>query len=587
MTVTIEIPASEPTLRKPEGDAGGCDQLAQTLYAVSGRYEQMADEATRLQEVRSFHGDAYDAYRTASGKASGEHAAMATTVERVGRAVTSYADNLREHLVAHDDLVERKAALDRQRADLVRDVNTAGEVTPAEIDALRERARWLRGDYAALVTDHEALQRRVRDNEDLLRQSFVSGTRLQDALSETGGTTQEARDAMSQPGAPGTGATPEQVRDWWEGLTDAEREAVIASYPGLVGSADGLPAAVRDEANRIVLDDDLATLGAQDDDGTLSDLERKMLENAQKTQQALADADAFEDPLDGHRPGGTLYLYDPSAFDGDGAVAVGVGDLDTADDVAIFTPGISTDMQDVTGYTDQMQNLYESTRFNGDGSSVATMFWLGYDAPQGPTDTATLTEGRADDGGERLADTIAGMQASRADDPAHLTAIGHSYGSTTTSYALGEHGARPDDVVLIGSPGAGPASEAGELNIGEDHVYVGRDSRDLVATLGDEGWIGKGGLGLGTDPSSEDFGATRFEAENVNRSWHINTGDAHSNYLQHDTESLYNIGRVVDGHGDQVNVADQSYDPWYSGPVDPEWDRDPSTGVEGESRTQE
>lgn len=587
MTVTIEIPASRPTLRKPEGDAGGCDSLSETLYAVSGRYEQFGEEATQLQSVRSFRGDAYDAYKTATGKASGEHSAMARTVERVGRAVTSYADNLREHLVDHDYLVERKTALDRDREDLIRDVNTAGEATPEEIDALRGRALTLRISYGYLVDDHEALQRKVRANEDLLRQAFVSGTRLQDALSEIGGTSQEARDAMSQPGAPGTGASPEEVHDWWEGLTDAEREAVIAAYPHLIGSTDGLPADARDQANRVLLDDDLATLGAQERDGTLSDLERKTLANAEKAQQALEDADSFEDPLDGHRPGGQLYLYDPSAYDGDGAVAIGVGDLDTADDVAIFTPGITTDMQDVTGYTDQMQNLYESTRYNGDGSSVATMFWLGYDAPDGPTDTATLTEGRADEGGEQLADTIDGMRASRGDDPAHLTAIGHSYGSTTTSYALGEHGARPDDVVLIGSPGAGPADDASDFGIGRDHVYVGRDSRDLVATLGDEGWVGKGGLGLGTDPSSEDFDATRFEAENVDRSWHRNTGDAHSNYLQHDTESLYNIGKIVDGHGDQVNEADQSHDPWYSPPVDPEWDRDPSTGVEGESRTRD
>ena len=38
-----------------------------------------------------------------------------------------------------------------------------------------------------------------------------------------------------------------------------------------------------------------------------------------------------------------LYLYDPTAFDGDGAVAVCAGDLATADNVAVVVPGFGTD----------------------------------------------------------------------------------------------------------------------------------------------------------------------------------------------------------------------------------------------------
>ena len=96
-------------------------------------------------------------------------------------------------------------------------------------------------------------------------------------------------------------------------------------------------------------------------------------------------------------------------------------------------------------------------------------------------------------------------------------------GTTTTSYATHGDTSDVDEVVLIGSPGAGPADHASDLGPGADHVYVGRDSRDFVAVLGDEGWVGKFGIGLGTDPSSEDFDANRFEAEDVDRSWHRNT----------------------------------------------------------------
>lgn len=586
MTITIEVPASVPAqLTRPEGDPGGSDGLAATLYTAAARYEEFADRANELQSLGSWAGIAYAAYQEATATASGEHAAMGTTVRRVARGVTGFADTLRDLLRDHDDLVERKRGLDDRRAALIADINATVDATPDVVAAFRERSVDLRADYSELVSADDDLQRRVRENETLLRQVFRAADTLTESTSAGGGIPPLAESAMNRPGAPGSGATPEEVKAWWDGLTEAEREAVIAAYPDRIGQGDGLPADARDQANRILLDDDLARLAAKEQDGTLSPLERRILDNAAQARDSLANADAFTDPLDPElEPGGTLWLYDPAAYDGDGRVAIAVGDLDHASDVAIFTPGITTDMGDTAAYTDKMMNLYESARYNGDGSGVATMFWLGYDAPHGPTDPATLTEGRAEDGGRNLADAIDGLRASRSDDPAHLTAIGHSYGSTTTSYAVHDN-PDVDDVVLIGSPGAGPADDAGDLGRGADHVYVGRDSRDLVAVLGDEGWIGKGGLGLGTDPSSEDFDATRFEAEDVDRSWHRNTGDAHSSYLDTDTESLYNLGLIVDGHGADVNVAEQSYDPWWGPPQDPEWDRDPTAEQPGRSET--
>ncbi|RYB94614.1 hypothetical protein EUA93_09825 [Nocardioides oleivorans] len=581
---TIEVPASVPAqIKKPEGEPGGVDALATTLYTAAGRYEEFADRSKELQTLGRWTGSAYDAYKVASGKASGEHAAMGTTVRRVGRGVTAFADTLRDLLRDHEELLERKRSLDDRRNALIAEINAAAGATEADIAAFRQRAAELRSEYAELVRADDDLQRRVRDNETLLRQVFQAADTLAESTSAEGGIPPLAEAAINRPGAPGSGASPAETKAWWDGLTEAEREAVIAAYPDRIGQGNGLPADARDQANRVLLDDDLARLASKRADGTISESEGKVLANAEQARDSLTNADAYTDPLDPSvRPGGQLWLYDPGAYDGDGRVAIAVGDLDTAQDVAVFTPGINTDMSDTTSYTDKMMNLYESTRYNGDGSSVAAMYWLGYDAPHGPTDLATFTEGRAEDGGRQLSEAIDGLRASRSDDPAHLTAIGHSYGSTTTSYATHGNGS-VNDVVLIGSPGAGPADTASDL--GQGNVYVGRDSRDLVAVLGDEGWIGKFGLGLGTDPSSEDFEATRFAAEDVDRSWIRNTGDAHSSYLDNDSESLYNIGRIVDGHGGDVNVVDQSYDPWWGPPQDPEWDREPTADQPGRSDT--
>ncbi|MBM0123942.1 alpha/beta hydrolase [Pimelobacter simplex] len=585
MSVTIEVPASRPaSLPEPPGDAAQCDMLAEVLHTAAARYEEFGEEATRLRDLGStWWGVAYDAYVVASGKAAPEHSAMAGTVRRVGRAVTSYADTLRDLTGTHDALVERKAGLDERRTTLIADIDQATEATPELVVSLQQRATDLRTDYGVLVADHETMQRRVRENEDLLRQAFQAADTLAEGLSGDGGVGETARTAMQQPGAPGSGAPPVQVRAWWEHLTDAEREAVIAAYPGVIGSADGLPADARDQANRVLLDDDLARLRAKEEDGTLSAGERTVLENAEAARKALAKADGYVDPTDGETPGGTLWLYDPAAFGGDGRVAVGVGDLDTAVDVSVQVPGITTEMNDVGGYTDEAIRLYESARYNGDGSSVATLFWLGYDTPEEPIDVDTVTTGRAEDGGQRLADAVEGLRASRTDDPAHLTVIGHSYGSTATSYAAVDHGLAADDVVLIGSPGAGPADTAADFSVGADHVYDGRNSRDFVTLFGDEGAYHNPG-GLGVDPSAEDFGAQRFEAESVDRWPIVNTAD-HSRYYDHDSESLYNLGKIVDGHGDEVNAAAHSHDPWYWGPVDPEWFREPTTNVPGRSDT--
>ncbi|MBS45176.1 MAG: hypothetical protein CMH83_18800 [Nocardioides sp.] len=597
---TIEVPVSEPAhIRPPEGSPDEADALATTLYAAAGRYEEVAEASTQLQDLHdAWWGSGYVAYRSAAHRAGGEHDRLATTMTRVARTITAFADTLRDLRDDSDDLVGRKLRLDRDRDDLLADVRaaSAADVTDAEVGRLQLRAAYLAQGYRLLVLDHDDLQRRVRANEDLLRQAFAAADTLGESLSDGGGLAPLAVGAMSRPGAPGTGAGPSALRSWWEGLTDAEREAVVAAYPRLVGGSDGLPASARDDANRVLLDDDLATLGSKDPDD-LTPQERRILSNARRTQEALDTVDDYVDPLTGERPGGVLHLYDPGAYDGDGRVALGIGDLDTADDLAVMVPGVTTTTDDLPDSAQDAVNVYESARSQGDGSSVGVMFWLGYDAPDELYDPATLTEDRAETGGGQLADYLDGLRASRSDDP-HLTAIGHSYGSTTLSHALDDHDPDVDDAVLVGSPGAGEGNDrASDLGLPEGHVYVGRNSRDPIALLGDEGWVGLeewsgvvpqltgNSAGLGTDPSSDDFGATRFEAESADRSWHLDP-DEHSRYYDPDSESLYNIGRVVDGRGADVNEAPHSYDPWWGAPQDPEWGREPApVGEPGRSST--
>lgn len=238
-------------------------------------------------------------------------------------------------------------------------------------------------------------------------------------------------------------------------------------------------------------------------------------------------------------------------------------------------------------------NLQQAASFAG-GSSTATMFWIGYDAPSGADSAGVAAEGMATAGGERLADTLDGLNAMRRDD-FHLTAIGHSYGSTTVAHAMTDHHPDADDVILLGSPGAGDHAEsADDLGVGSGHVFVGTNSEDLVGRLGQSGWVSPtalgasviagpqvgaltqmAGAGLGHNPAEDDFGAVRFQAESTSRGSLPNIDD-HVKYYDHASESLANMARIVNGQYGEVERAGQVHDPWYGAPVDPESNRTPT-----------
>jgi hypothetical protein len=172
---------------------------------------------------------------------------------------------------------------------------------------------------------------------------------------------------------------------WWNSLSPEQQQDLITAYPQKIGGMDGLPATVRDEADRLQLDQDTDVLTQRDHDGTMRPEDEKTWKNVTAANKALDKADRYTDPIDGSKPGGFLYAYDPREFGGDGKIAVAVGDPDSADNVAVRVPGITTDMSGSLGLTNAAINVYESTRYNGSGS-VSSMMWLGYDAPDGVTD---------------------------------------------------------------------------------------------------------------------------------------------------------------------------------------------------------
>jgi uncharacterized protein YukE len=582
----VVTPPPEPRAVPPlavEPDA--IRTFAADLLAASAQIDDLGSFVAGGARVADWQGVASTAYHEAIRPVGRSADAMSLALRHVARRADQHADTMQR-------LVERRWTLADERAHLVDTIAalrgqasgapaSAAAALQAACDDCALRVRRFQVDLDTWVTD-------VITEEEAMREAFGRVLALDQVEQRYAGVVDPADAALAA--APGAGATPVEVHAWWTGLTRAQHRAVIAASPGSVGNRDGIPPGARDAANTLALERDLAEWGYLEDQGLITAEEERWLENARSARDACLAIEQGLDPIDRQPIPSRLYAYDPTAFDGDGAVAVCAGDPATADNVALVVPGFGTDGAAAAYQGERVLSLYEASRTLDGGQTNASMFWIGYDAPDNsPWDggwdgAGVLGEEMATRGGERLADTIDGLRAARDGEPAHLTVIGHSYGSTTLGHAAHDHGVPADDLVLVGSPGAGGATDrASDLGLDSGHVWAGANSRDPVAHLGNHGWwhleSALGGAGLGDDPVEDDFGAHRFEAESTTRA--DNDGFAalgdHSKYFDHDTESLYNIGQVVNGRYAAVREAGHVTDPWYSDPRDPEWDRDPTS----------
>ncbi|MHC1558363.1 alpha/beta hydrolase [Actinomycetospora sp. C-140] len=353
----------------------------------------------------------------------------------------------------------------------------------------------------------------------------------------------------------GAGPDPAAVARWWAGLDPATRAVLERERPTLVGGLDGLPAPVRDRANRIVL------AAAQEQARGEETAARERLARTRnpvalaevgwqlhEVRERLARLGAVAAALD--RPGRALLdlEIDPDGRPGQGVrAAVARGDVDTARDVAVFTPGFTTGVDELPARLDELDALADAA-----GPATAAVAWYGYDAPQADEvadpDRSVLGRAPAVEGGHRLASFLDGLDAARpgAEPDAHVTAIGHSYGSVVTAAALAPGGAGGvDDVVYLGSPGVGPSPGRPP-----GHAWVVEAGGDPTA---DTGWFGP-------DPNRMP-GVTGLSAREValpdGRVLAESRG--HHAYLTPGTTSAANVAAVVGGRP-QDTVLDRGVD---------------------------
>lgn len=259
------------------------------------------------------------------------------------------------------------------------------------------------------------------------------------------------------PPVPGSGA--EHAAEWWDRLTPVQRQAVVTADPQSIGALDGLPATVRDRANRAVLAEVLAD----------------------PAHPGHATARQVEDALVLDHGGPTQLLQYAAQDDGRVHTRISFGDLDAAGRIAVHTPGAGS-ADDIVGAGSQAARLrVESERLAADGAGTATVLNLGYDVPDGALDPAAHSDRAARDGATSLDALLTGIAAQRGTDP-QVTLVGHSYGSALTGIAA--RGSSVVDAEMhLGSPGIG----TDELVAGSAPVYALETDRDWVTSSGFHG----------------------------------------------------------------------------------------------------
>ncbi|MBW3084422.1 hypothetical protein KEM60_00609 [Austwickia sp. TVS 96-490-7B] len=326
---------------------------------------------------------------------------------------------------------------------------------------------------------------------------------------------------------------PAAVASWWDGLSPAEKQVVTERTTSWCGRTDGLPAAVRHNANLITLAeeiharaggvlDEVAAASASDggplprhtgtDDA--DDRERRDLRGLLKLRallsplgtdlgvpesvvpaESLAALDDITTPLDQRG----LYLLDAREYPL--RTAVVLGDLERAHTVVLHVPGTTTTV-DLRLYREAMWMSAlrdEAGRILGDDrggrDGIAVVDWIGYRAPYdiatrralGESGIRWIVPGEATDrtyarqAAPLLARCAQGLRATLGPD-VRLVASGHSYGASVLGLALTQTEVF-DACIVTGCPGLF-TSDISTLHVPDGQFYAAVATGDVVTRLG-------------------------------------------------------------------------------------------------------
>ena len=271
------------------------------------------------------------------------------------------------------------------------------------------------------------------------------------------------------PGAdrPACTATPTDVRRWWAALDPGRRQWLLAAEPETLARLDGLPAADRDLANRLLLDDRRAEI-----DRAVAAARGRARERLRAERDGLAAlADRLADD-EGQR----AYLLRLDLA-GEGRAVVAIGDPDRAGAVLTQVPGMTADLASLGGELERAERVAARAGRLSPVTATSAVLWLDYDAPDFVDEAAS--ERRAAAGVPALRRFQEGLRVAHDGPPGRQTVLGHSYGSLVVGRAAAGAGLDADSVVFVGSPGVGVDS-AGELRVPAGQVWSSTARNDVI-----------------------------------------------------------------------------------------------------------
>lgn len=353
---------------------------------------------------------------------------------------------------------------------------------------------------------------------------------------------------------------PDRVATWWKRLLPEQRTAFQTAAPEVLGNLAGLPYGVRNTCN-------LAAYKRAKKRPDLTPEQRKVL-SALKDVLARGSASLVSFNLDASVP----------------MVAIGYGDLDTADTVTWAAPGMNSDATDATkNWSQAAWNLYDEQKAL-DGRTHGVIGWLGYDTP----DLVTVNNpALAQDGAWRFATELDGTHASRAGNLPSVAVLAHSYGTTMAANALTHTKYPVDSFTMLGSAGidTDTVTSLADLHVkktgGLPSIYTTAATQDHLAPFGStvggraepnpEVAFSPAGI---VAPATVIRGAQSFSSEGATlptgdqlkqTKGHSALGESHDGfnflngiapeghgYLDPETEALYNAALTTTGHPGEV-----------------------------------
>ena len=398
-------------------------------------------------------------------------------------------------------------------------------------------------------------------------------------------------DEAGQPAVPGPDSKPADVNAWWQGLSQDQKQQEATLYSHQIGTLDGVPAAVRDYANRLELpgliqqtQDQLNQLNANppqfdpsnpghaDLSGT-TDAETKFVndnlawtEQVRNTAANLSGLNAIQNVIGPNPPFPSSDVPPPVDLTGGGTppkylLGVDTNDLghaiiasnnpDAASNVATLVPGMNTrlDELNVNWYTQRTDQLVAAATQAG-GPSTSVISWLNYAEPPPPLVVNGISSTPAVNAAPALTQFQEGLNVTSSAPAPLMSWIGHSYGTIAigetalaTPGGLGSLGVT--NVVVAGSPGMDVWSSS---SLGVQNVWATQATNDAIKLTPPVHDISP------VDPA---FGAHVFDA-GVGTPGLFPNRAAHSSYFDVGSPALTNMGNIITGNYGQVTAPPQA-----------------------------